>query len=101
MPQMKEGVDHTNMSPSLTQYYNTIDSIHSCVTGRSAIITSARDGKHMIGSLHYRGRAIDLRTRDLSPKKARRLTRELQTELGRLFDIVVEYDHIHLEYQPR
>lgn len=39
--------------------------------GADLVITSALDGRHSPTSLHYTGCAVDLRTRDLSPRDAR------------------------------
>ena len=54
--------------------------------GAVLTVTSIVDGKHSRGSLHYVGYAFDCRIRDLSPDQ---------------LDIVVEDDHIHVEYQPK
>jgi hypothetical protein len=68
-------------------------------------ITSGDDGKHMINSLHYKGLAIDLRTRDLEGGSlgsiAKGIHAELKGLLGRDYDVVLEKDHIHLEYDPK
>jgi len=55
----------------------------------------------MRNSLHYKGLAIDLRTRDLKSGVAEKLIRLLKEKLGRSYDIVLEPDHIHLEYDPK
>jgi len=67
---------------------------------RGAYITSARDSIHNVGSLHPKGLAVDVRTRDLSPTQKGILTANLQKELGKDFDVVLETDHIHIEYDP-
>lgn len=64
--------------------------------GSELIITSANDGKHMDGSLHYKGCALDLRTWHIAGREGE-VIRELQRALGDDFDIVLESDHIHLE----
>lgn len=62
-------------------------------------ITSARDGKHKTNSLHYTGKAFDLRTKDVPDAVAMREV--LQQRLGHDFDVILEPDHIHVEYDPR
>lgn len=99
MPKFKFGVDHTNMDYHLTSEYANIDAVHQEIVGREAIITSARDGRHMSKSLHFLGKAIDLRTRDMSGKE-KKVVEALKKKLGNNFDIVLESDHIHLEYDP-
>jgi len=62
-------------------------------------ITSLTDGKHMSGSLHYTGDAVDLRLpKDLSIEVA--LLSELQAALETGYDVVWETNHIHIEYDP-
>ncbi len=67
------------------------------------VITSAWDGKHSPQSLHYAGRAIDLRTwyLDDAEATAASLHRLLNRHYGPVFDVVWEPDHIHLEYDPK
>jgi hypothetical protein len=67
--------------------------------GSELVITSAKDGKHKDGSLHYQGKALDLRTWNIAGREGS-VIRELQRALGNDFDIVLEKDHIHLEYDP-
>lgn len=98
MPDHKKGVLHLMMSQRLTRWYAVIDWIHLKHTGRPAVITSARDGWHMAGSRHYSGEAVDLRSRDVKAPQA--LVRELKDTLGADFDVVLEADHIHLEFDP-
>jgi len=71
-----------------------------------AAVTSGLDGEHGWDSLHPFGRAVDLRTWkndageqiDLPTKQ--KMARRLQTLLGTDYDVVVEGDHIHVEYDP-
>jgi hypothetical protein len=78
-----------------------IERVHQAVgISRGAFITSARDSVHNVGSLHPKGLAVDLRTKDLSPTQKGVLAAGLQKELGKDFDVVLEVDHIHVEYDP-
>ncbi len=43
--------------------------VHLLVFGRPLIITSGNDGDHVKGSKHYTNRAVDLRSRDLTPEQ--------------------------------
>ncbi len=75
--------------------------------GVELVITSCNDATHSETSLHYDGRAVDLRTRNLEPdsshpyRRPAPVAREIGERLGRDFDVVLESDHIHLEWQPR
>lgn len=77
-----------------------IDRVTRRLFGRDACITSAREGEHSPGSLHYEGAAIDLRTRDLNIAQKVDYAAALREVLGDDFDIVIEPSHIHIEYDP-
>ncbi len=67
--------------------------------GVECVITSGGEGKHMTGSLHPKGRAIDLRSRELKAPAA--TVKAIKRELGKDYDVILESDHIHLEYDPK
>jgi len=67
------------------------------------VVTSANDSTHSGTSLHYSGSAVDLRTyslvdRGIDPRGVRD---SISSKLNVDFDVILESDHIHLEYQPR
>jgi protein-tyrosine-phosphatase len=64
--------------------------------GVEFVITSAGDGVHSINSLHYKGQAIDIRSRDM--KSPELIAKELAEALGDEYDVVLEKDHIHVEF---
>lgn len=68
--------------------------------GERCVITSARDGKHSWGSLHYYGYAVDLRTRYFADrgKKAGALLKERLRKVSPYYDVVIHDTHIHVEY---
>ena len=63
-------------------------------------ITSLNDAKHSETSLHYRGDAFDVRVWDV-PDMTKDVAEDIRDCLNRHWDVVVEEDHIHVEYQPR
>jgi hypothetical protein len=70
--------------------------------GQTFTITSLTDGTHGPKSLHYKGRAFDLRTKDLKPNATPHgMAMKLRAALGGSYDVVVESDHLHIEYQPK
>ena len=58
-------------------------------------ITSAADGKHMEGSKHYTGEAIDIRKFDM--KNVKVVVEEIKEYLGKDYDVIEEKTHIHIE----
>ncbi len=69
--------------------------------GVDCVISSGIDGRHSAGSLHYAGGALDLRSREVAPEKMNVLIARLRECLGEDFDVVLEVDHIHIEFQPK
>lgn len=72
---------------------------------RDLTITSLLDGVHSTNSLHYRGKAADLRTKGTGI--SRRLFEALRAALpASLYDVILEdkdgpSEHIHIEYDPK
>ena len=62
-------------------------------------ITSGNDGTHKKNSLHYINRAIDIRCKDM--KLPIEVTLRIKQRLGRNFDVIYEFDHIHIEYDAK
>ena len=64
------------------------------------VVTSCTDGVHKVGSLHYEGLAVDLRSRDLTSAQRQAFLMRLREALGPEFDVILEKDHFHLEFDP-
>lgn len=69
--------------------------------GVDTVLTSGTDGTHSPTSLHPTGNAVDIRTRG----QARvlwvgTLVPHLTFYLGNQFDVVLEGDHLHIEFDP-
>ena len=95
----KTGVPET-LHIGMLRLMPIIDYITSELCGRTAIITSTTDGRHMRGSKHYKGLAVDLRVVDLPVSVQTRYFFALNYALRKLCDVVREPDHIHVEYSP-
>ena len=68
--------------------------------GFEVVITSGTDGQHRRASKHYSGDALDLRISNLTLDQRKALIAGLMTRLGDGYDIVLEPDHIQIEYDP-
>lgn len=98
--QIKEGVIMAGlkieMRPALTVAGQEWERL-----GKELVITSALDGTHSAGSLHYYGYAVDLRTYYFSIANKRTAANRLRNRLGDDFDVIEHDSHIHCEYDPR
>lgn len=74
--------------------------------GEELVVTSARDGRHSSGSMHYYGYAVDLRTWDSEGKQIDSEIREALAKHLRImlanysayYDVIAHTTHIHVEY---
>ena len=97
---LKEGVKIQGISTELLFGLNVADGVYKD-HGQELTITSLLDGKHSSTSLHYSGNAGDLRTRDVPKELHQPIRDDIKSKLGIDFDVILESDHIHMEYQPR
>lgn len=104
--EFKNGV-YLDVQPEMARGLPLIDAAyHDMAIDFECVITSANDGRHMDGSLHYAGRAVDLRTRDLHPDIIGKLVLSLRRrlngdeKLNRPYQVIQESDHLHVEWQP-
>jgi len=67
---------------------------------RDLILTSVTD-YHKPPSLHSKGQAFDMRTWGMNGEDQTRFKKELENLLGDEYDVVIEEDHIHIEFDPK
>lgn len=90
-----------NPSAEMARASGIAASIYAAL-GVPFVITSGTDGTHITGSLHYSGNAMDLRRWDLDAKgKTGLAVSQLESALGSNFDVVLESNHIHVEFDPK
>jgi hypothetical protein len=95
---LKPGVKIEVVRPELIMGLMVANHIFAYEFNSEMVITACTDGVHMTGSKHYIGQAVDIRISNLSNPGA--VVDRLKFELDGLFDIVLEGDHIHMEYDP-
>lgn len=94
---IKPGVRIRGLSPAALLAINIAAEVYRKVD-EDFVITSVTDGDHKSGSLHHVGDAFDLRLpKSYNPAIVVGYIREC---LGSEFDVVLEKDHIHIEYDP-
>ena len=97
---LKPGVRITGMRPEILLAAVAAMEVYKAA-GRDLTITACVDGRHTTGSLHYAGAAIDLRTRDFPPADGEKVLAQIKACMGNDFDVLLEEDHIHIEFQPK
>lgn len=101
---VKDGVVFKEINDRLLKIMKVYDQAMVLLKAE-AVITSANDGTHLESSLHYKNLALDLRSRDLTPDKKERLIKELKSELGSQYQVILEKpgepgEHAHVEFDP-
>lgn len=98
-----------NVKLKISRFSYALEIIDDCfkhVVGHESLMTSANDSKHSKNSRHYADEAWDFRTRQdnslrkpLHDKKVLlKLTERIQDFLGAGFFVLMEDDHIHVQY---
>ena len=101
MLSLKDGVKIAGICPELLVAVVVAERVYE-KAGFDCTITSCTEGQHMAGSLHYKGAAIDLRTKNIPhPVELKQIVDRLKLCLGADFDVVVETDHLHIEFDPK
>jgi hypothetical protein len=91
---VKLGVNIDRLERSIRRALNIIDAVNKELEHEEAVVTSTYEGDHSPSSLHYAHLAVDIR---LGMNK-QQTVKALRRALGRKFDVVLEKDHIHIEY---
>lgn len=94
---LKAGVDLSRLNREIRRTLNTV--VEICAShDADLIVTSTYEGNHSPSSLHYCDDAYDIR---IIPEKTQQMVEEIKQKLGPDFDVIFEFDHIHIEYDPK
>lgn len=96
-PLIKFGVDISRLTRETRRGLDTVWTIYDG-RGETLIITSTYEGDHSAGSLHYANQAFDARPAVHRPGDTIKV---LRTQLGKNWDVVIESNHWHFEYDPK
>lgn len=81
--------------------FDVVDSVYKQAQGTEGTLTGGLEGAHSDNSLHYRGLAWDFRL-PIDNKNIGRVLEQLKLSLtASYYDILLEKDHIHIEYDPK
>ena len=97
---LKKSVDPAQIKPEINLAIQVASSIWSRQNEPVLTVTSISDSQHGPASLHYVGYAVDLRIRELH-SNPEDLVKALTEFLPDCYDVILESNHIHLEYQPK
>jgi hypothetical protein len=106
MIMVKPGVVFRSLQPQIYGIFGTLNLLFGRYQ-QDCVITSANDGEHMEGSLHYKDLAIDIRTKNLPSHTVKVLIlAELKHILGSDYDVLLEStglenEHMHIEWDPK
>lgn len=94
----KKGVSLSGLQPeALWGIDQCLDVFHE--NNLPMTLTSCRDGKHGKHSHHHKGLAWDIRIWDIVAVTDEYCT-ALREKLGSDYQVIIEKDHIHVEYDP-
>lgn len=96
---LKTGVRLTGITPQIVLAMFVTAEIYQRY-GQELVITSVNDSKHKAGSKHYEGNGFDCRTSYFTLSSQKTIIEKLKERLDESYDIVLEKDHIHIEYDP-
>lgn len=99
MISIKPGVDLTLLRPQMALATQTLASALQQF-GCDLMITSGSDGEHIRMSKHYSGEALDYRTNTIPVENLSFIVDMVSDALGSQFDVVLEPDHLHVEFDP-
>lgn len=99
---LKTGVTHDQVQGPIWYACGVIESIYRA-NGLRFVITALTDGHaDKPNSLHNKGLAVDIRTRDIPVDLCGQVIQNVKQRLRGLgFDVVPESDHLHVEYDPK
>lgn len=99
--QLKENVNMSGLKIQMRRALIIADRIWA-ENGQELVVTSATDGEHTAGSLHYYGYALDFRTRYFEKPILELLIVDLAKTLRKAdvaYRTVVHDTHIHVEWR--
>ncbi len=97
MIHLKKGVRLHGIKPELVLALVIADQVYTKM-GHDLVITSVIDGEHGRASIHWVGGAVDIRLPGDQGIAARN---RIARRIGQDFDVVLEGNHIHIEWQPK
>lgn len=102
----KQGVKLKDVQPEIVLALLRLNSLFESFK-IPLIVTSISDGIHSKNSLHYKGKAVDLRSKHIQTNELKlALLSDIREALGDEFDVILEHlgnenEHFHIEFDPK
>lgn|SRR5678815_2411768 len=109
----KGNVSLKDMSPQLVwgltlthEVWKEIPKVGTFPVDKMMVVTSINDSPHGLNSLHGKGRAADIRTKQLEKTQKDWFVKAVKNVLGKEWDVVFEdegeeNEHLHIEWDPK
>ena len=101
-------INGAHFYPEIVRIVDAARATAPLLTDDAVWVTSANDSTHGANSLHYKNRAYDIRTKNIScylqrskEDIAKDWVERMKLVLGDDYDVIFERDHIHVEYDPK
>lgn len=98
---LKAGVSLAGIQPEMVVALRVLEDVYDRLGVSEVVVTSCTDGTHSPSSRHYLGFALDLRTRNVPAAQRDELTTQVKKALGQDFYVLLESDHLHIDFRPR
>jgi len=102
MLKIKKGVSLLGISNPMLVGIQIVASVYE-KAGYDCVITSATEDPEVHGraSRHKSGNAADFRTNNVPKAEHKWIETKCRECLGNNYDVVLEVDHLHVEYDPK
>jgi len=99
----KRGVKLYGCNPEILATMAIADQIWKDLGAEGAVVTSGSEqtARHSRSSIHYNGGALDYRIKNLVESHRKMAADRLRESLTDEYDVILEADHMHVEFQPK
>jgi hypothetical protein len=97
----KATVHFATITPALLYMLTTLERLSRTFAPQpqeGVVITSGSDSTHMVGSKHYIGEAVDVRSKTFGPQDKRAFADALRDALGPQFTVLLEHEGLPQEH---
>ncbi len=97
-------INGAHFYPEIVRIVDVARATAPLLTDGAVWVTSANDSTHSTGSLHYKNRAYDIRIKNIAgdeTPEAQAWVERIKLALGRDYDVILERDHLHVEFDPK